>query len=246
MHVVGQRGVVRHLLPHSETDDLASLADFAEEQEIHFLMEAAWRSPALLSNTLRKKMTGIERADRITIDGHKQLFVPKGSGVLMLKNPEHCRFVAVTGVSVTSEVEADWRGLAGYPVKFQIQNVLKLIVREFDIPRNAEELSTLDSQVRLKLLFSVPGNFVLPETFSIDSLSAYTNVSMTTDTLQTFQLFEDLATINFKDCFEIKKLKDMTTLPIVSEARLVAFRPVPRSFRAQRRCTSKIRRPSHR
>ena len=36
---------------------------------------------------------------------------------------------AVTGVGVTSEVEADRRGLAGYLVKFQIQDVLKLTVR---------------------------------------------------------------------------------------------------------------------
>ena len=190
---------------------------------------------------------------------------------------------AVTDVDVTFKVKANWRGLAGYPVKFQIRegssdrimetfsiipspevsdtiveaynvvlslhqladNVdecmlldnealydvcfrnLKLTVRKLDILRTAEELSTLDSKIRLKFLFSVPGSLVLPETFSIDSLSAYINVFMTTDTLQTFWLFEDLATINFKDCFEVKWFKDWTILPIVSEARLVAFRPVP-------------------
>jgi glutamate decarboxylase len=50
----------------------------------------------LFSKDLRKKMAGIERADSVTIDGHKQLFVPMGSGVLVLKNPEQCRFVAKT------------------------------------------------------------------------------------------------------------------------------------------------------
>ena len=65
---------------------------------------------------------------------------------------------------------------------------------------------------------------MLPETFPIDSLGAYTNVSMTTDTLRTFQLHEDFATIDFKDCFEVK---DMATLPSVSEARLLAFWSVP-------------------
>ena len=90
---------------------------------------------------------------------------------------------AVTGVGVTSEVEVDWRGLAGYLVKFQIQDVLKLTVRELDIPRTAEELSTLDSQIQLKFPFSLRGSLVLPEAFSIDSLNAYINVLMTTDTL---------------------------------------------------------------
>ena len=86
-----------------------------------------------------------------------------------------------------------------------------------------EEFSTLDSQSRLKFPFSVPDSLVLPETFSIDSLNAYINVFMTTYTLRTAQLFEDFATINYKDCFA----KDMTTLSTVFEARLPAFLPVP-------------------
>ena len=109
----------------------------------------------------------------------------------------------------------------------QIQDVLKLTVRGPDIPRTAEELSTLDSQIRLKFPFSVPGSLVLPEAFSTDSFNAYISVFMTTDTLRTSQLFEDVATINYKDCFEVKWSKDMTTLPIVFEARLPAFWAVP-------------------
>ena len=54
----------------------------------------------------------------------------------------------------------------------------KLIVRELDIPRTAEELSTLNLQIRLKFPFSVSGNCMLPETFSIDSLNTY--IDMTT------------------------------------------------------------------
>ena len=53
------------------------------------------------------------------------------------------------GCGVTSEVEADWRGLADYLVKFQTQGVLKLTVRELDI-RTAEEFSALDLKIRLK------------------------------------------------------------------------------------------------
>ena len=46
---------------------------------------------------------------------------------------------------------------------FQIQDVLKLTVRELDIPRSAEVLLTLDSQIRRKFPFSVPGSLVFPE-----------------------------------------------------------------------------------
>ena len=79
---------------------------------------------------------------------------------------------AVTGVCVRFEVEADWRELFSYLVKFQIQDVLNLTVRERDIPRNAQELSTLDSQIRLKFPFSVAGSLLLPETFSIVELAS--------------------------------------------------------------------------
>ena len=80
-------------------------------------------------------------------------------------------------------MEADLRGLLGYLVKFQIPDMLNLTVRELDILVTLEELLTLDLQIRLKSLLSVPGILVFPETFTADSLNAYTIVSMTTDTL---------------------------------------------------------------
>ena len=81
-------------------------------------------------------------------------------------------------------MEADWRGLPGYSVQFQIQDTLKLTVRELDIPRTAEEFSTLDTQIRQKFPLSVSGILMLPETFSIDSLNDCISVFMTTDTLR--------------------------------------------------------------
>ena len=105
--------------------------------------------------------------------------------------------VTVTGVDMNRDGTPDvlQQPQVGYSAPVQY-GVLKLTVRELDIPRTDEELSTLDLQIRLKFPFSVPGNLVLPETFSIDSLNAYINVFMTTDTLRAFQLFEDFATIN--------------------------------------------------
>eukprot|EP00450_Noctiluca_scintillans_P036604 CAMPEP_0194552712 /NCGR_PEP_ID=MMETSP0253-20130528/96863_1 /TAXON_ID=2966 /ORGANISM="Noctiluca scintillans" /LENGTH=576 /DNA_ID=CAMNT_0039400185 /DNA_START=75 /DNA_END=1805 /DNA_ORIENTATION=+ len=77
-------------------DDLDALANIAQEHGIHFHVDGAWGAPGLFSQDMRKAMTGIERADSVTVDGHKQLFVPMGSGVLLLKDPECCRFVAKT------------------------------------------------------------------------------------------------------------------------------------------------------
>ena len=121
-----------------------------------------------------------------------------------------------------------------YLVKFQIHDVLKLTVRELDILRTVEELSTLNSQVRRKFPFSVPSVLVFFETFIVDSLNACVDVSITTDTLRTFQLYEDFATIDYKDCFEVKWSKDMTTLPTVSETRLPNFVDDLHTFRSYR------------
>ena len=68
----------------------------------------------------------------------------EGDGRLRL--PPWFPVEVVTDVGVTSEMEADWRGLVGYLVKCLIHDVLKLTVRELDTPRITEELSTLNSQ----------------------------------------------------------------------------------------------------
>ena len=64
-------------------------------------------------------------------------------------------------VESTIECMACW-----LPVMFHDPGcrTLKLTVRELDIPKITEELSTLDSQIRLKLLFSMPDSPVFPET----------------------------------------------------------------------------------
>jgi glutamate decarboxylase len=41
----------------------------------------------LMSETYKHLLNGISRADSVTIDAHKQLYVPMGAGVLLLKDP---------------------------------------------------------------------------------------------------------------------------------------------------------------
>ena len=57
----------------------------------------------------------------------------------------------------------------------------------------------LNLQIRLKFPFSVADIHVPPGTIPIDSLGAYTNVSMTTDTLRSFQPSEDFTTIDSEE-----------------------------------------------
>ena len=68
-------------------DPLESLADLAAELGCHFHVDAAWGGPTLFSDTYRGLLRGIERADSVTIDAHKQLYVPMGAGMVLFKDP---------------------------------------------------------------------------------------------------------------------------------------------------------------
>jgi glutamate decarboxylase len=68
-------------------DPLDALADFAQELGCHFHVDAAWGGPTLFSDRHRHLLAGIERADSVTIDAHKQLYVPMGAGMVVFKDP---------------------------------------------------------------------------------------------------------------------------------------------------------------
>ncbi|MBW6509577.1 MAG: putative pyridoxal-dependent aspartate 1-decarboxylase [Desulfuromonadales bacterium] len=68
-------------------DPLEQMADFAVEAGCHFHIDAAWGGPTLFSDTHRHLLKGIERADSVTIDAHKQLYVPMGAGMVLFKDP---------------------------------------------------------------------------------------------------------------------------------------------------------------
>lgn len=69
-------------------DPLNAMADVAEEYGAHFHVDAAWGGPTLLSSNQRSTLAGIERADSVTIDAHKQMYVPMGAGMTLFKDPE--------------------------------------------------------------------------------------------------------------------------------------------------------------
>jgi glutamate decarboxylase len=67
-------------------DPLGELADIAEEHGAHFHVDAAWGGPTLFSERHRGLLAGIARADSVTLDAHKQLYVPVGAGMVLFKN----------------------------------------------------------------------------------------------------------------------------------------------------------------
>ncbi len=68
-------------------DPLDAMADIAAEEGIHFHVDGAWGAPTLFSERHKNLLKGIERADSVVIDAHKQLYVPMGAGLCLFKDP---------------------------------------------------------------------------------------------------------------------------------------------------------------
>lgn len=68
-------------------DPLEDIADICQEYGINFHVDAAWGGPVMLSEKYSHKLKGIERADSVTIDGHKQFFMPMTCGMVFFRDP---------------------------------------------------------------------------------------------------------------------------------------------------------------
>lgn len=69
-------------------DPLHELADTSEACGAHFHVDAAWGGPVLFSRKYRPVLSGMERADSVTMDGHKQLYLPMGIGTVLFRDPQ--------------------------------------------------------------------------------------------------------------------------------------------------------------
>ena len=83
MSIVGVAGTTET----GNIDPLREMANIAKQYQCHFHVDAAWGGATLLSNKYRNLLDGIELADSVTIDAHKQMYVPMGAGLVVFKNP---------------------------------------------------------------------------------------------------------------------------------------------------------------
>jgi aromatic-L-amino-acid decarboxylase len=85
--VVGSAGTTNT----GAVDDLAALADLAAREGLWFHLDAAYGGFFLLTERGRRAMAGAERADSLTLDPHKGLFLPYGTGCLLVRDGEALR-----------------------------------------------------------------------------------------------------------------------------------------------------------
>jgi glutamate decarboxylase len=115
-------------------DPLEEMAEIAREFKAHYHIDAAWGGPTLFSHRYRSLLKGIEKADSVTLDAHKQLYVPMGSGLVVFKNPKklkaiqhHAQYVVRRGSKDlgSTTLEGSRPGMA-----MLIHSGLKIIAKE--------------------------------------------------------------------------------------------------------------------
>ncbi len=70
-------------------DNLEDIAAIAEKERMWFHVDAAYGGFFLLTETGKKLLKGINRADSVVLDPHKGMFLPYGNGAVLVKNGHH-------------------------------------------------------------------------------------------------------------------------------------------------------------
>jgi len=93
-------------------DDLAGVADVAEERSWWFHIDGAYGGAALFAPSARSKFTGFERADSFIVDPHKWLFAPFDCAALIYRHPNLAKAVHTQDASyldvLHSENPEEW------------------------------------------------------------------------------------------------------------------------------------------
>ncbi len=70
-------------------DPLNSLGGIAKKYNLWFHIDGAYGTFFILSETGKKILNGLEESDSIIMDPHKSLFLPYGSGAVLIKDKKH-------------------------------------------------------------------------------------------------------------------------------------------------------------
>ena len=138
-------------------DPLDSLADLAEREGLWLHVDGAYGAFFALTERGRAALEGISRADSITLDPHKGLFLPYGTGALLVRDETalrraHATFAEYMPVmqhdadfvdfcDISPELSRDFRGLRAWlPIKLYGLNAFRTNLDEkMDLSRWAAE-----------------------------------------------------------------------------------------------------------
>jgi aromatic-L-amino-acid decarboxylase len=88
-------------------DDLGVLADLCARERLWYHVDAAYGGFFLLTERGRAAMAGIEKADSVVLDPHKGLFLPYGTGALLVRDQAVLRRVHAAGADYLPHMQED-------------------------------------------------------------------------------------------------------------------------------------------
>ena len=80
--IVGSAGTVNT----GAVDDLAEMAEVAKEHDLWFHVDAAYGGFFAMTRRGRRILDGLERSDSMSLDPHKGMFLPYGTGSLLVRD----------------------------------------------------------------------------------------------------------------------------------------------------------------
>jgi aromatic-L-amino-acid/L-tryptophan decarboxylase len=88
-------------------DDLEALADLCAAERLWFHVDGAYGGFFMLTERGRKVMAGIGRADSAVLDPHKGLFLPYGTGALLVRDAEVLRRAHAAGADYLPHMQEE-------------------------------------------------------------------------------------------------------------------------------------------
>lgn len=92
-------------------DPLNEISEVAAEFDLWFHIDGAYGAPATLDERKRSLFAGLDRADSISLDAHKWLYVPIDAGCLLFRDPAvaHAAFASDEGdyIKVLEQADTD-------------------------------------------------------------------------------------------------------------------------------------------
>ena len=122
-------------------DPLDELADVAREYGLWFHVDAAYGGALAMSERHAGKLRGIERADSVTVDPHKWMFVPFAAGAVLVRGGAK---VLRDAFDITPEYLSEERG--GEDVAFDFFRYGQLGTRRFNALKVWMALKTLGTR----------------------------------------------------------------------------------------------------
>jgi aromatic-L-amino-acid decarboxylase len=87
-------------------DPLPAIAEICESERLWFHVDGAYGGAFVLCEEGRRRLAGIERADSVVIDPHKGLFLPYGTGCLLVRDGEALHAAHAGGASYLQDFDA--------------------------------------------------------------------------------------------------------------------------------------------